>query len=117
MYINGEYRLPLFFIECLTNIIGFFVLRYAIGRGLKKYIGLGDIGAGYIIWYGLTRVALEPLRDGFTLGEHQDGFGYVQSWIIAFVMIGIGILLIVGFHVYDALRKKKGLPPKTLETI
>ena len=99
------------------NIIGFFVLRYAIGRGLKKFIGLGDIGASYLIWYGLTRVAFEPLREGFNLGQHEDGYGYLQSWIIAFVMVALGILLIVAFHVYDALRKKKGLPPKTLETI
>ena len=117
MLINGQYRLPLFFIESVTNIVGFFVLRYAIGRGLKNFIGLGDIGASYLIWYGLTRVAFEPLREGFNLGQHEDGYGYLQSWIIAFVMVALGILLIVAFHVYDALRKKKGLPPKTLETI
>ena len=117
MYIKGAYRLPLFFIEGLVNLSGFFVLRYGVGRGLKKYIGLGDIGAGYVIWYGLTRVGLEPLRDGFTLGTHEDGFGYLQSWITAFVMIGLGILLIVAFHLYDYWRKKKGLPAKTLETI
>ena len=117
MYIGGEYHLPLFFIESVIDLAGFFVLRYAIGRGLKKYIGLGDIGASYVIWYGLTRVALEPLREGFTLGSHEEGYGYLQSWIIAFVMIGVGILLIVGFHLYDAWRKKKGLPPRNLETI
>lgn len=117
MLIEGEYRLPLFFIECIINLGGFFVLRYAIGRGLKKYIGLGDIGASYVIWYGLTRVALEPLREGFTIGTHEGGFGYLQSWITAFIMIVVGILLIVAFHLYDDWRKKKGLPPRTLETI
>ncbi len=117
MLINGQYRLPLFFIESVINLIGFFVLRYAIGRGLKKWLSLGDIGASYIIWYGLTRVALEPLREGFSLNGHESGYGYTQSWIIAFVMVGIGILLIVAFHLYDFYRKKKGLPAKTLETI
>ena len=117
MYIYGEYRLPLFFIESVIDLAGFFVIRYAIGRGLKKFIGLGDLGASYIIWYGLTRVALEPLRDGFVLGTHEEGFGYLQSWIIAFAMIVLGVVLIVVFHLYDGYRKKKGLPPKTLETI
>lgn len=107
MYIDGEYHLPLFFIESLINVGGFFVLRYAVGRGLKRWIGLGDIGASYIIWYGLTRVALEPLRDGFTTGDHESGFGYMQSWITAFIMIGVGILLIVVFHLYDYLKNKK----------
>ena len=117
MYIYGEYRLPLFFIESVIDLAGFFVIRYAIGRGLKKFVGLGDLGASYIIWYGLTRVALEPLRDGFVLGTHEEGFGYLQSWIIAFVMIVLGAVLIIVFHLYDGYRKKKGLPPKTLETI
>lgn len=117
MYIYGEYRLPLFLIESVIDLAGFFVIRYAIGRGLKKYIGLGDLGASYIIWYGLTRVALEPLRDGFVLGTHEEGFGYLQSWIIAFAMIVLGAVLIIVFHLYDGYRKKKGLPPKTLETI
>lgn len=118
MYINGEYRLPLFLIESCINIGGYFVIRYAVGKGLKKYLSLGDLAFSYVIWYGATRACLEPLRDGFSLDvTTKTGFGYIQSWITAFAMIAVGILGIVGCHVYDYIRKKKGLAPRTLDTI
>ncbi len=114
----GMIYLPLFLIEGLMNISGYFVIRYGVGKGLKKWIGLGDLAMSYVIWYGLTRVALEPLRVGFTLNlGSSEAFGYLQSWITAFSMVAAGILGIVGFHVYDHIRKVKGLPPRTLETI
>ena len=109
MIIFGEFRVPLFFIEGVINLAGYFIIRYAVGKGLRKFLALGDISMCYLIWYGLVRVALERLRDG--------EFEYQNSWITAIVFIGIGVLGIVGFHVYDLIRKKKGLPPKNLETI
>lgn len=109
MFIDGEFRVPLFFIEGLINISGYFIIRYAIGKGLRKWLSLGDLSMCYLIWYGLVRVFLERLRD--------TEFEYGQSQITAFVFIGIGVLGIIAFHVYDLIRKKKGLPPKNLETI
>ena len=118
MYISGNYRLPLFLIEGIINFAGYFVIRFAVGKTLTKKLALGDLGFSYFIWYGLTRVALEPLRDGFTLNlGHSSAFGYLQSWIIAFVLVGIGILGIIGCHVYDYIRKRKGLEPRNLDTI
>lgn len=118
MYISGYYRLPLFLIEAVINIAGYFVIRYAIGKTLTKKLSLGDLGFSYLIWYGLTRVALEPLREGFTLNLGSSAaFGYLQSWIVAFVLVGLGILGIIGCHVYDYIRKRKGLEPRNLDTI
>ena len=118
MNIYGSYRLPLFFIEGLINIGGYFVIRYAIGKGLRKYLALGDLAFTYVIWYGMTRAILEPLREGFTLNlGSSEAFGYLQSWITAFAMILVGILGIVGCHVYDYIRKRKGLAPRTIDTI
>lgn len=118
MYINGQYRLPLFLIEGIINIGGYFIIRYAIGKGLRKYLALGDLCFTYVMWYGLTRVLLEPLREGFTLNlGSSEAFGYLQSWITAFVMVAVGILGIVGCHLYDYIRKRKGLEPRTIDTI
>lgn len=109
MYIDGNYHLPLFFIECITNIAGFFIIRYLIGRKLKDKLVPGDLGACYFMWYGLTRIVLEPLREGFTLKIGQsEAFGYMQSWITAFVMFGAGLLLMVGLHLYNYFKNKKG---------
>ncbi|MFA5421419.1 MAG: prolipoprotein diacylglyceryl transferase [Bacilli bacterium] len=105
----GNIYLPLFLIESATNLAGYFIIAYAVGKGLRKWLSLGDLAMGYLIWYGATRAIMEPLRD--------TNFEYGQSWFSSFVLIGIGVLGIVAFHLYDYLRKKKGLEPRTYETV
>lgn len=95
---------PLFFVECCSNLAGYFIIRYGVGKGLKKVAGLGDQAMSYLIWYGLTRVILEPLRTGYVQGGHDGGFGYSQSYITAYIFIGLGIFGIAIFHIYDLLR-------------
>lgn len=106
---DGMLHTPLFIIESVINLCGYFIIRYAIGKPLKKYLALGDLAMCYFIWYGLVRAIMEPLRDG--------SFEYNTSWITAFVLIGGGLLGILAFHLYDFIRMKKGLPPRNLDTI
>lgn len=109
MVIGGEFRVPLFLIESLINVGGYFIIRYAIGHGLKKYIRQGDQACLYLVWYGLVRVALEPLRDGFTLNfGNSEAFGYLQSWVTAFVMVLIGVLLMIAIRIYEKVQRKNG---------
>ncbi|MCQ2796405.1 MAG: prolipoprotein diacylglyceryl transferase [Bacilli bacterium] len=93
MTIDGVMHLPLFYIECITNLTGYFVIVYGVGKGLKKHISNGDLFCLYIVWYGLTRIVLEPLR--------ASGFEYNNSIITAWVMFGGGLGGIVGLHLYD----------------
>lgn len=96
MLIDGHYRIPLFFIEGVMNIGGYFIIRYLVGKVFKAHLGLGVQACSYFTWYGLTRVVLEPLREGFTLKlGHSAAFGYLQSWITAFVMMAVGIIGII----------------------
>ncbi len=111
---EGMVYLPLFLIEGVINLAGYFIIRFAIGKTLKKWLPLGSLGMLYVTWYGLVRVLLEPLRYGYQAGS---GYGYDQSYITAWVMFGIGLLGIGAFYLYDLIRKKKGLPPKNLDTI
>ena len=112
------FRVPLFLIESAINMCGYFIIRYAVGHGLKKYLRQGDQGFLYVIWYGLVRVALEPLRVGFTLNlGHSEAFGYLQSWITAFAMVLIGILGMVGIRIFEHIRRKKGFEVKEYEAI
>lgn len=118
MVINGQFRVPLFLIESLINVGGYFIIRYAIGRGLKKHLRQGDQACMYLIWYGLVRVALEPLREGFTLDfNHVEAFGYLQSWITAFTMLVVGILLMIGVRIFEKIRRNKGFEVKEYEAI
>ncbi|MFA5762642.1 MAG: prolipoprotein diacylglyceryl transferase [Bacilli bacterium] len=105
----GNIYVPLFLIESVSNLAGYFLITYGVGKGLRKWISLGDLSMGYLIWYGATRAIMEPLRSA--------DFEYGQSWISSFILIGVGILGIIAFHVYDYIRKKKKLEPRNYETV
>jgi len=85
--------LPLFLIEFITNLTGYFVIMYAVRKGLNKHLSNGDLFCLYIVWYGLTRVILEPLR------YHE--FEYNNSRITAWIMFGGGLIGILAFHIFD----------------
>lgn len=108
---SGKIWAPLFWVEGVVNVTGFFVLAYLFGKLLKKYTKPGDLVAGYVIWYGATRVFMEPLRDSsFNMGT--DG---MWSWIWSIVFVGVGILMIVSNHLVRTLiEKHKGTSPAIL---
>ena len=112
MLIDGSYRVPLFFIEGVMNLAGYFIIRYGIGKLCKANKGLGFQGASYLIWYGLTRVILEPLRNGYNASTSTEGFGYLQSYITAFAMIAIGVAGVVIFYFIHKNRMAKGKEDK-----
>lgn len=95
----GFVNLPLFLIEFITNLAGYFVIVYAVGKCLKKHLSNGDLFFLYISWYGLTRVIMEPLR--------ESTFEYGASYITAWVMFAGGLLAIVTLHIYDYLAWDK----------
>ena len=100
---EGMMYVPLFFIECVTNLAGYFVLSYLFGKALRKYTELGDLAFGYVVWYGLTRVLMEPLRDtSFNMGE--DGY---WSWFWSIMFVVGGSLAIAGNHLIRYMRKPK----------
>ena len=94
---------PLFFIEAAANLLGYFVLAHVFGRALRKYTELGDLCFGYIIWYGLTRVLMEPLRSAdFQMGEN----GY-WSWVWSMIFVVVGTLMVVINHLVRFFYRKK----------
>lgn len=98
---NGVFSMPLFFIEFCTNLAGYFILEYGIRHGLKKIHSDGTLIGGYLIWYGLTRVILEPLRTS------ADYYG--TSEITAWVMVIIGVIIVIFFVINNYVFKKKEL--------
>ena len=100
---EGNIFVPLFFIEAVVNLLGFFVLAHVFGKALRKYTEIGDVGFGYIIWYGLTRMFMEPLRHpAFQMGEK----GY-WSWVWSMVFVVVGTLCIVGNHIIRSILRNK----------
>ena len=102
---SNQMYVPLFFIECVANLLGYFVLAHVVGRALRKHCEFGDVGFGYIIWYGMTRVLMEPLRSP----EYQMGEEGYWSWVWSMLFVLVGTLLIVANHLIRYIyRKKKG---------
>ena len=103
---SGNIYLPLFLIEGIINLFGYFVLAHLFGKKLHKVVEPADLGFGYIVWYGMTRVILEPLRDSsFNMGGDS---GY-WSWIWCLLYVLIGSIGIIANHVIRyILKKRKG---------
>ena len=100
---DGYVWVPLFFIESVVNLLGYFVLAHVFGKALRKYTELGDLGAGYIIWYGMTRVLMEPLRSAsYKMGP--DGY---WSWVWSMIFVVVGTLMIVANHIVRHVLRKK----------
>lgn len=100
----GNMFVPLFFIEALVNFFGYFLIAHVFGKKFKKVLEPGDLCAAYIIWYGLTRVILEPFRHAnYNMGEN----GY-WSWIWSLLFVFLGtIAIVVNHYVRYAMKKKK----------
>lgn len=122
-----KFALPLFYVEFFTNLIGYFVIRYVfetqlISRGISKLTQLvfnlfkkelknttidklnhcfpiGGCSGMYLIWYGITRVILEPLR--YTTDYYAD------SITSAYILIGLGAGMILVCGIYQFLLNDK----------
>lgn len=99
----GMIYIPLFYIEFLSNLLGYFFIRFALGKGLRKYVNLGDLAFSYIAWYGLTRVIMEPLRDS----AYNMGTDNFYSWIWAMVFVVAGCFAIFVNHLVRYLISRK----------
>lgn len=100
---DGYIYAPLFFIEGVVNLLGYFVLAHVFGIRFKKITEPGDLCFGYVIWYGATRVFMEPLRDSsYNMGS--DGY---WSWLWSLIFVAVGTLLIVINHVVRYYKKYK----------
>jgi len=98
MYIDGAYRFPLFLIEFITNLIGWFVLSFGIKR--IKQLKPGTHASLYFVWYGLTRAIMEPLRDPKFI-MNIGGFPTSLFFSILFILFGLFMFVYLQFYYWD----------------
>ena len=100
---TGQINVPLFLVEALFNVAGYFLITYGIGKGLKKYAKPGDCCGAYFLWYGLVRIIMEPMRNSnFNMGT-DNAWSICNS--LAYILIGLA--LIAAFHMADAYKENK----------
>lgn len=98
---EGKFYLPLFAIEFFTNLAGYFILEFVFRKAFKKYHSDGSLLGGYLIWYGVTRAILEPMRTG------ADYYG--ASEITSYVMIAGGAAIVILAILNRYIVKRKGI--------
>jgi prolipoprotein diacylglyceryltransferase len=85
----------------MINVSGYVVIRFGIGEGLKRYRKEGDLALMYLVWYGLTRGIMEPLRNPiYNMGSSGD-WSFIWGW----VFFSVGLVAIAANHLL--LKTKK----------
>ncbi len=85
------YHLATFFYESIFNFIGFWVLIQIFIKQKKS----GTVTAGYLIWYGILRALVEPLRtDSLLIIPGNDLIFNRISFLVSIAMIGLGMLIL-----------------------
>ncbi|TDV24092.1 prolipoprotein diacylglyceryl transferase [Mycoplasmopsis mustelae] len=88
----GAYRYPLFLYEGLANLIGYILIVWVV-----NYFGIFKPGTSvglYLLWYGLLRMAMEPLR--------EEAYGLYQYVALGFVLVGA--LLFVYYQFWNKVK-------------
>ncbi len=81
MFIDGEYRSPLFFYESLIDLFGFIILIIVFKT--NSFWNEGTLGFSYIALYGLFRGCFELFRDPqFIMQWGPIPTTFVTAWIM-----------------------------------
>ncbi|TPE57562.1 prolipoprotein diacylglyceryl transferase [[Mycoplasma] falconis] len=86
MYINGQYHYPLFLYESCANLVAYILLVWVLNKW--NWLRPGTTGAMYILYYGIIRFGMEPLREG--------SYGIYK--VISALYIIVGVLLTIFFE-------------------
>lgn len=82
----GALRVPLFFYEFLTSLIGYILIVWVLN--LFGWLKPGATGSLYIMYYGIVRASMEDLR--------QEAFAIYL--VLAILSIILGLILFVRFQ-------------------
>ncbi|AXE60602.1 prolipoprotein diacylglyceryl transferase [[Mycoplasma] phocae] len=87
MFINGQYRLPLFLYESIANLVAYIILVWILNKW--NFLRPGTTGALYILYYGIIRSGMEPLRDG--------SYGIYKVISALYIVVGLALTVLFEF--------------------
>ncbi|BAP39753.1 prolipoprotein diacylglyceryl transferase [Metamycoplasma canadense] len=100
MYIGGHYRLPLFLYESIANLFGYIILVWILNN--YNWLKPGTTGSLYVLYYGIVRFGMEPLR--------QDSYTIYKVISALYIIVGILLLILFEFIIklnYNAYKVYK----------
>jgi prolipoprotein diacylglyceryl transferase len=89
MQINGAYYQPTFLYESLWSFVGVLILFYLRRR---KGVKVGEIAAGYLIWYSFGRFFIEGMRTDSLWMFNVIRISQLVS--IVLFLLGIGLIIV-----------------------
>lgn len=99
---DGKMYVPLFLIESLLNIAGYFIIAWGVPAIWRKNRPMGVLAGFYLLWYGVVRIVMEPIRDpDFNMGTN----GMWSVWN-ALAYIILGVVMIVALILLEKLVLK-----------
>lgn len=97
---SDEVATPLFLYESLLTLSGFILISIILRKLYKKRVD-GELGALYLVYYGLVRIIMEPMREEQYIMRIFGGLSQSILTSALFIIAGVGIM------VYLELNRKK----------
>ncbi len=97
MFINGQYRAPLFLYESLISTVGYLLLVWLLND--RGWLKPGATAGLYIIWYSVERLVLQVFRDSDPMntsyfpGTGVPGISVNLVFSIIFIIVGIALFI------------------------
>lgn len=101
---SGYVATPLFLYESLLTLFGFILISIVIRKFYKKKMD-GELGAMYLIYYGLVRIVMEPMRNETYI---MRIFGNISQSIMMsalFIIAGISIIIYLEYKRFAKNKK------------
>ncbi len=98
----GYVAQPLFLYESILNFLGFILISIVVRQFFKTKTKLkhGDLAAFYLIWYGLIRLIMEPLRNEQYIMRIFGNISFSVVTSVLFIIVG------VSFFIYLRIKKE-----------
>ena len=97
---TGYVATPLFLYESMLTFLGFIIISLIVRKLYTKRVD-GELGAMYLIYYGLVRIIMEPMRNETYIMRIFGNLSQSVLMSALFIMIGIGVII------YLELNRKK----------
>ena len=94
---EGEVATPLFLYESLLTLLGFVLISIVVRKFYSKKVD-GELGAMYLIYYGLVRIIMEPLREEEYIMRIFGNISFSILTSALFIVIGIAIIVLLEIY-------------------